>query len=110
MTEALVPTSTDLARTVHETTKTRALEAHSAVMDRLISVLHGEDDKAALTAAGMILRIGGAMKAPAVKVNFTFNELQAQSALSAGPLAGITQIVESAVIDVDDDGDSDDNE
>ena len=103
MSEALVPVDADL---VYETTKARALEAHGAVMDRLISVLHGEDDKAALTAAGMLLKLGGTLK-PAKPVVVNFQTLiNGAGNQSAGPLAGITQIREAEIIDGDD-GDDD---
>src|SRR5262245_63956140 len=98
MSEALVPLpDRDIVRLIHDTTRARALEAHGAVMDRLIAVLHGEDDKAAMTAAGMILKLGGSLKAPR-PIQVTFEELRkAAATVEAGPLSGITRITESAV-------------
>jgi len=109
MNEALVPIpDKDIVQFIHDTTKARALEAHPAIMDRLITILHGEDDKTALTAAGILLKLGGSLKAPR-PIQVSFEELRkAAATVPAGPLGGITQITESAVIEGDfDDGDSD---
>src|SRR5215510_10525265 len=109
MTEALVPYSKDEARDIQEATKARALSLHNAVMDRLATILHGEDDKTALTAAGLILRIGGIDKKQSIKVQATFNQLMEGATVNAGPLASLMQITASAVIDAeedDDDGDT----
>src|SRR5215510_1257959 len=107
MSEALVPF--DKARDIQEATKARALELHDAVMDRLTLILHGADDKTALTAAGLILKVGGGMKTQSIKVQATFNQLMENATVNAGPLASLTQITASAVIDAeedDDDGDT----
>jgi hypothetical protein len=107
--EALVPYNKEVARDIQEATKARALDLHGEVMDKLASILRGKDDKAALTAAGLILKIGGGMKTQSVKVQATFNQLMEAAPLQAGPLAGLTQITASAVIDAeedDDDGDT----
>jgi len=107
MSEALVPCGKEVARDIQETTKTRALSLHGAAMDRLAAILQGEDDKAALTAIGLILKIGGGMKTQSVKVQATFNQLIEGAPLQPGPLAGLTQITASAVIDAEEDGDFD---
>ena len=109
MSEALVPYSRDEARDIQEATKARALSLHDAVMDRLETILHGDDDKTALTAAGLILKVGGGMKTQSVRVQATFNQLMEGATVNAGPLASLTQITASAVIDAeedDDDGDT----
>jgi len=107
--EALVPyLDRDKARDIQEATKARALSLHEAVMDRLASILHGENDKNAMTAAGLILRIGGIDKKQSIKVQATFNQLMEGASVNAGPLASLTQITASAVIDAED-GDFDDN-
>jgi|SRR5262245_3010442 len=110
MTEALVPYSKDEARDIQEATKARALSLHNAVMDRLAAILHGEDDKTALTAAGLILKVGGGMKTQSVRVQATFNQLMEGATVNAGPLASLTQITASAVIDADDDDSNSDTE
>ena len=107
MSEALVPYSKDEVRDIQETTKARALALHEAVMDRLAVILHGADDKAALTAAGLILKVGGGMKTQSVRVQATFNQLMEGAAVNAGPLASLTHITASAVIDAEDGDDSD---
>src|SRR5262245_51378959 len=107
MTDALVPYSRDEVRDIQEATKARALALHDAVMDRLERVLNGEDDKTALTAAGLILKVGGGMKTQSVRVQATFNQLMEGAAVNAGPLASLTQITASAVIDAEDGDDSD---
>lgn len=96
MSEALVPIDTDL---VHETTKARALEVHGAVMDRLISILNGENDKNAMTAAGLLLKLGGTLK-PAKPVVVNFQTL-INGAQNAGALTGITQIREAEIVEGD---------
>jgi len=107
MSEALAPRlDNDVVRLIHDRTKARALAAHDAVMDRLIAVLGGENDKAAMTAAALILKVGGSMKAPSVKVQVSFDELIKSVPAQAGPLSGLTQIVESAAIDGDVDDDN----
>jgi hypothetical protein len=107
MSEALVPYNREAARDIQETTKTRALDLYAEVMDRLASILRGENDKAALTAAGLIIKIGGGMKTQSVRVHATFNQLMEAAPSQAGPLAGLTQITASAVIDAEDDDDGD---
>jgi len=101
MTEALIPYSKDEARDIQEATKARALSLHSAVMDRLETILHDKDDKNAMTAAGLILRIGGIDKKQSIKVQATFNQLMEGATVNAGPLASLTQITASAVIDAE---------
>jgi len=102
MSEALMcQLDRDEARLIHETTKARALALHGAVMDRLATILHGEDDKAALTAAGLILKVGGGMKTQSIKVQATFNQLMENATANAGPLGALTQITASAVIDAE---------
>jgi len=113
MTEALVPQlDKDMVRFIQETARARALAAHGDVLDRLITILNGEDDKTALTAAGLLLKLGGSMKAPTMKLQVSFDDLRKAAATApAGPLSGITQITESAVIEGDfDDGDGDTTE
>ena len=111
MSEALVPYDKDVARQIQETTKARALALHGAVMDRLELILNRDDDKTALTAAGLILKVGGGMKAQSIKVQATFNQLMENAAASVpGPLAALTQITASAVIDAEDDDSSDTEE
>jgi len=106
MSEALIPQlDKDMVRLIQETTKARALALHGALMDRLETILNGEDDKTALTAAGLILKIGGSMKERTMKVHHTFDELMKQPAVEAGPLSGLTQIAEASVIDAEEDGD-----
>jgi len=107
MTEALVPYNT--ARDIQEATKARALELHGEVMDRLAAILRGEDDKTALTAAGLILKVGGGMKTQSIKVQATFNQLMEGAVVNAGPLASLTQITASAVIDANEEDDTDDD-
>src|SRR5262245_28615110 len=107
--EALVPYSKDEARDIQEATKARALSLHNAVMDRLEKILYDKDDKTALTAAGLILKVGGGMKTQSVRVQATFNQLMEAAPLQAGPLASLTQITASAVIDAEEDGDFDDD-
>ena len=110
MSEALVPYSKDEARDIQEATKLRALSLHAAVMDRLAAILQGEDDKTALTAAGLILKVGGGMKTQSVRVQATFNQLMEGANVNAGPLASLTQITASAVIDAEDGDFDSDNE
>ena len=108
MTEALVPyLNKDEARDIQEATKARALGLHDAVMDRLESILNGEDDKTALTAIGLVLKVGGGMKTQSINVKATFNQLMEAAPMQAGPLASLTQITASAVIDAEEDGDDD---
>ncbi len=105
--EALTPRlDNDVVQLIQDRTKARALAAHDAVMDKLIAVLGGENDKAAMTAAALILKVGGSLKAPPVKVQHSFDDLiKAALSAQAGPLSGLTQISASAVIDgeLDDD-------
>jgi len=103
--EALVPYNKEAARDIQEATKARALDLHGEVMNRLERILYGPDDKAALTAAGLILKIGGGMKTQSVRVQATFNQLMEAAPMQAGPLAGLTQITASAVIDAEEDDD-----
>src|SRR5262247_3219330 len=110
MSEALVLYSKDEARDIQEATKARALSLHADVMDRLASILHGEDDKTALTAAGLILKVGGMDKRQSIKVQATFNQLMEGATVNAGPLASLTQITASAVIDAEDGDFDSDNE
>jgi len=110
MNEALVPFDKDNARQIQETTKARALALHDAVMDRLETILNGEDDKTALTAIGLILKVGGGMKTQSVRVQATFNQLMEGATVNAGPLASLTHITASAVIDAEDGDDSDTDE
>jgi len=98
------------ARLIHEATKSRALALHGALMDRLETILNGEDDKSALTAIGLLLKIGGGLKTQSIKVQATFNQLMENATANAGPLGGLTQITASAVIDADEDTDSDTTE
>src|SRR4030095_10260192 len=105
MSEALVPYNKEAARDIQETTKARALSLHAEVMAKLASILRGEDDKAAVTARGLILKIGGGRKTQSVRVQATFNQLMEAAPLQAGPLAGLTQITASAVIDAEEDDD-----
>src|SRR5262245_9198784 len=109
MSEALVPFDKDLARQIQETTKARALSLHGAVMDKLEQLLNSEDDRTALSSAGLILKVGGGMKTQSVRVQATFNQLMENATVNAGPLASLTHITASAVIDAeedDDDGDT----
>ncbi len=111
MTEALVPQlDKDIVRRIQETTQARALALHAALMDRLEKVLNGEDDKAALTAVGLILKIGAGPKERSLKIHHTFDDMMRQSTAQPGQLAGLTQIVEGAVIDAEDGDIDDDNE
>lgn len=118
MNDALVPTSgslddfadalqqnPELEKAVAQRTKARAKAYfHGRVMERLISIADGEDDKTALTAINLICKLAGELKAPKPVV-LSFDELVARSqAVEAGPLTGITQI-QAPVIDADDDGD-----
>lgn len=105
MSEALVPQfDKDMVRLIQETTKARALALHGALMDRLETILNGEDDKTALTAAGLILKIGGSMKPAPIQVRLSFDEMVKQSG-QAGPLSGLTQIAEASVIDAEEEDD-----
>jgi len=101
MSESLVLYNKDEARDIQEATKARALSLHSAVMDKLALILQGENDKTALTAAGLILKIGGGTKTQSVRVQATFNQLMEGATVNAGPLASLTQITASAVIDAE---------
>src|SRR5215475_417939 len=109
MPEALVPYSRDEARDIQEATKARALSLHERVMDRLELIRNGADDKTALTAAGLILKVGGGMKTQSVRVQATFNQLMEGATVNAGPLASLTQITASAVIDAEEENESDDD-
>ena len=110
MSQALVPYSKDEARDIQEATKARALALHEEVMDKLAAILRGADDKTALTAAGLILKVGGGMKTQSVRVQATFNQLMEGATVNAGPLASLTQITASAIIDAEDDDDGDTTE
>lgn len=92
---------------IHEETKARALLAQPAIANRLVRIINGADDKDAMAAAGILLKLSGGIKAPR-PIQLSFDELLKRAqAGSAGPLTGITQIVE-AVIDSTEDGDDSD--
>lgn len=98
----------DFTRAVQERTKARArLAFHGRGLDRLIEIADGEDDKTALTAINLLGKLAGEFKAPKPVV-LSFDELLKKAAATAGPLSGITQITESAIIDAEDDDDGDD--
>lgn len=101
-------TGKDAAQAIHETTKARALLAQAPIVTRLIKIVNGNDDKTALSAAALLLKLGGNLKGPSVQVKLSFDELMKSAAQTqTGPLGGITQIVEGAAIDVGED-DADD--
>lgn len=102
----------DFTKAVQDRTKARArLAFHGRGLDRLIEIADGEDDKTALTAITLLGKLAGEFKAPKPVV-LSFDELiKRAAAVPAGPLSGITQITESAVIEGDvDDGDDDTTE
>lgn len=111
MSEALaIPESADLfhdpdyTRAVQEQTKRRAKAFfHGRGFDRLVEIANSEDDKTALSAITTIGKLAGEFKAPRPVV-MSFEELRkAAATVPAGPLGGITQITESAVIDAEED-------
>ena len=113
MSEALVPTDDaalfndpDFTRAVQERTRARARAAfHGRGVDRLIEMAEGGDDRTALSAITMLGKLAGEFKAPRpIQLNFEGLMKEAQAA-TPGPLTGITQIVESAVIDAEEEGD-----
>ena len=96
-------------RRMQEVTKWRARVAfHGRGIERLTIMADSPDDKVALSAITLLGKLAGEFKAPR-PIQVSFDDLMKQRAtVEAGPLGGITQIRESAVIDVeDDDGDSD---
>jgi len=114
MSEALAVTDdaalfndSDYANAIQERTKARAKAFfHGRGFDRLLEIADSEDDKTALSAITTIGKLAGEFKAPRPVV-LSFEELRkAAASVSAGPLGGITQITESAVIegDFDEDG------
>lgn len=99
----------DVAQIIHAKTKARAMLAMDACMARLLRMADSEEDKTALAAIALVSKFAGAVKQQPVSVRLNFDELFKQAAaMSTGPLSGITQITESAVIDADEDGDGDD--
>ncbi len=113
MSEALVLTDDaalfndpDFTRAIQERTRNRARAAfHGRGLDRLIEMAEGEDDRTALSAITMLGKLAGEFKAPR-PVMLSFEELRkAAATVPAGPLAGMTDIVESAVIDADEEDD-----
>lgn len=98
----------DFTRAVQERTRARAKAFfHGRGFDRLVEIANSEDDKTALSAITTIGKLAGEFKAPR-PVQVSFDELIKKAAQASGPLAGITQITESTVIDAED-GDDDDN-
>lgn len=98
----------DTAAAIQEETKARALLAQPAIANMLIRIVNGKDDKDAMTAAGLLLKLSGNLKAPSVNVRLSFDQMmKAATTVEAGPLAGLTQIKESAVIDADMEDDAD---
>lgn len=108
---AAILANPDEARRLQEVTKWRARIAfHGRGIERLISIANGEDDKQALSAITLLGKLAGEFKAPR-PIQVSFDDLMKQRAtVEAGPLGGITQIRESAVIDVEDDDSDSDNE
>lgn len=99
----------DFTRAIQDRTKNRAKAFfHGRGFDRLIEIANSDDDKTALSAITTIGKLAGEFKAPRPVV-LSYDELRKLAAgVSAGPLGGITQITESAIIEGDvDDGDSD---
>lgn len=96
----------EFTKAVQERTRAVArLAFHGRGLDRLIAIANGADDKTALTAINLLGKLAGEFKAPKPVV-LSFDELvkRAQT-VSAGPLAGITQIREAEVIDAEEEGD-----
>jgi hypothetical protein len=98
-------TSKDALDALHNLTKARALLAQGPIVNRLIKIANGDDDKAALTAAGLLLKVAGNIKPSSVNVTLSFDELIKSVPAQAGPLSGLTQIVESAAIDAEESDD-----
>lgn len=98
----------DFTKAVQDRTRARArLAFHGRGLDRLIEIADGEDDKTALTAITLLGKLAGEFKAPKLTV-VTFDDLRkAAGGVPAGPLGGITQITESAIIDVEEEEDGD---
>jgi hypothetical protein len=100
-------TTKDALQAIHETTKARALLAQGPIINRLIRIANEGDDKEAMTAASLLLKLSGNIKGPSVNVTLSFDELMKGAAAQAGPLSSLTHIVESRAIDADDDGELD---
>lgn len=94
-------------REMQDITKARARIAfHGRGVERLIQIAESDDDKTAIAAITMLGKLAGEFKAPK-PVMVSFDELLKQAhAGGAGPLGGITEIREGAVIDADE-GDDD---
>ena len=101
----------EFTKGIQDRTKRRAKAYfHGRGFDRLVQIAEGEDDKTALSAITTIGKLAGEFKAPKQSVVLNFNELMdKKQAIEAGPLGGITQI-QAAIIDAEDDGDTDTTE
>lgn len=99
----------DFTSAIQERTRARAKAFfHGRGFDRLVEIAEGEDDKMALSAITAIGKLAGEFKAPR-PVTLSFDELLKKAqAVPAGPLGGITQITESAVIDAEEEEEDDD--
>ena len=107
---AAILSDPEAAKRIQEITKWRARIAfHGRGIERLIRIADGEDDKRAMSAIEILGKLAGEFKAPR-PIQFSFDELMKKAAASAGPLSGITQITESAVLDAEDEPDGDYNE
>ena len=98
-------------RDMQEVTKARArLAFHGTGIETLIGIAEDKSDKRCLSAIEMLGKLAGEFKAPR-PIQVSFDQLMKQHAtVEAGPLGGITQIQESAVIDVENDDDGDTKE
>lgn len=98
----------EFTRAVQEWTRARAKAFfHGRGFDRLVEIADGEDDKAAMTAITLLGKVAGEFKPPR-PVMLSFEDLRkAAATVSAGPLGGITQITESAIIDAEEETDDD---
>jgi hypothetical protein len=101
-------TDKDVSKALQDTTKARArLALHGRGIARLIAIAATGDDQQALSAINTLARLAGDLKPQGINVRLSFDELIKQATVSAGPLAGITQIAEG-VIDAEEGDDSDD--
>lgn len=94
----------DFLKGLQETTKARARAAfHGYAVPRLIEIATRGDEKQAVGAITLLGKLAGEFKAPR-PIQVSFDELMKKAqTVPAGPLGGITQITESAVIDAEED-------
>lgn len=92
----------DFSQAIQQRTKNRAKAAfHGRGVDRLIEMADSEDDRTALSAITLLGKLAGEFKAPR-PIALSFEDLMRKAAeVSAGPLAGITQIREGELVEQD---------